>query len=73
MSISNMLNPAKIVSVIRPMRSPCTKIAPLEIRRCFLPGEFSFGSSHSSPVTLEGILRNEGNKCDEEVGGPDYE
>lgn len=68
-----MLNPAKIVSAIRPMRSPCTKIAPLEIRGCFLPGEFSFGSSHSSPVTLEGILRNEGNKSDEVLGGSDYE
>lgn len=68
-----MLDPAKIVSAIRPMRSPCTKIAPLEIRGCFSPGEFSFGSSHSSPVTLEGILRNKGNKSDEEVGGPDYE
>lgn len=37
----------KILSVVGPMRGTCRKIAPLEIRGCFLPGEFSSGSSHT--------------------------
>lgn len=39
-----MLDPA-CVSVIRLMRSTCTKIAPLEVRGCFLSGKSSFESS----------------------------
>lgn len=46
-SITNMLNLAKTVSAIRPTRSTCAKITPLEIRGCFLSGGFSSGSSHT--------------------------
>lgn len=37
----------KILSVVGPVRGTCRKTAPLEIRGCFLPGEFSSGSSHT--------------------------